>query len=122
LPENPPLIFCDRTRLYQVFSNLIGNAVEHMGECEDRRIAVSIAELTHLHQITVSDLGCGIEPEHREKIFEVFQTVGVRSSQQRGAGMGLAIVRKIAETHGGRAWVESHPGNGSAFHVTFPRR
>ena len=122
LPENPPLVFCDRTRLYQVFSNLIGNAVDHMGECEDRRIAVSIAELTHLHQITVTDFGQGIEPKHREKIFEVFQTVGARRGGRHGTGMGLAIVRKIAETHGGRAWVESHPGNGSAFHVTLPRR
>jgi PAS domain S-box-containing protein len=121
LPENPPLVFCDRTRLYQVFSNLIGNAVDHMGECEDRRIVVSIAELPHLHQITVSDFGQGIEPKYVEKVFEVFQTVGARHGGRHGTGMGLAIVRKIAETHGGRAWVESHPGNGSAFHVTFPR-
>jgi signal transduction histidine kinase len=122
LPENPPLVFCDHTRLYQVFSNLIGNAVDHMGECEDRRITVSIAELTRHHQLTVSDSGRGIEPTHREKIFEVFQTVGARRGGHRGTGMGLAIVRKIAEAHGGRAWVESQPGNGSAFHVTFPRR
>lgn len=123
LPENPPLVFCDRTRLYQVFSNLIGNALDHMGDCENRSIEVSISETPRLHQITVRDFGRGVAPEHREKIFEVFQTVGTRRRDtRRGTGMGLAIVRKIAETHRGRAWVESAPGEGAAFHVTFPRR
>jgi signal transduction histidine kinase len=123
LPEAPPLLFCDRTRLYQVFSNLIGNALDHMGECENRRIEVSILETPRVHQITVRDFGQGIAPEHREKIFDVFQTVGTRRrDSRRGTGMGLAIVRKIAETHRGRAWVESAPGEGAAFHVTFPRR
>lgn len=122
LPENPPLIFCDRTRLYQVFSNLIGNAIDHMGQCERRRIEVTIAEAPSFHQITVRDFGLGIAPEHREKVFEVFQTVGSRRDTRRGTGMGLAIVRKIAETHRGRAWVEGSLGEGAAFHVTFPRR
>jgi signal transduction histidine kinase len=123
LPEAPPLVFCDRTRLYQVFSNLIGNALDHMGDCENRRIEVSITETPRLHEITVRDFGRGIAPEHREKIFDVFQTVGTRRrDSRRGTGMGLAIVRKIAETHRGRAWVESTLGEGAAFHVTFPRR
>ena len=57
-----------------------------------------------------------------EKIFEVLQTVGSRRDGHHGTGMGLAIVRKIAETHHGRSWVESRPGEGAAFHITFPRR
>lgn len=122
LPENPPLVFCDRTRLYQVLSNLMGNAVDHMGDCTDRRIEVRITESPRRHQITVRDFGRGIAPEHQEKIFEVFQTVDSRRDGRHGTGMGLAIVRKIAETHRGRAWVESRPGEGSAFHVTLPRR
>jgi len=121
LPENPPLLFCDRTRLYQVFSNLIGNALDHMGECEDRRILVSIAEHPSVHQLSVRDFGRGVEAKHVETIFEVFQTVGARRDRRQGTGMGLAIVRKIAETHHGNAWVESHPGQGATFHVTFPR-
>ena len=67
------------------------------------------------------DPGRGIAPEHHERIFEVFQSFGRRSDERRGTGIGLAIVKKIAQTHGGRAWVESRPGHGSTFHVTLPR-
>jgi PAS domain S-box-containing protein len=119
LPEHPPLVYCDRTRLYQVFSNLIGNAIDHMGECDDRRIVVEVREEPEAHRVTVQDFGCGIAAEHHERIFEVFQRIGPRHA--RGTGMGLAIVRKIADTHDGRAWVESQPGQGASFHVTFPR-
>jgi PAS domain S-box-containing protein len=126
LPNDPPLVYCDRTRLYQVLANLIGNAINHMGECEARGISVDVVEEEDVDHITVRDFGRGIAPEHHEKIFEVFQTLGPRRDDARGTGtgtgMGLAIVRKIAETHGGGAWVESRPNRGATFHVTFPRR
>jgi signal transduction histidine kinase len=70
----------------------------------------------------VSDHGCGIAPEHHERIFEAFQSLSPRRGERRGAGIGLTIVRQIAKTHGGRAWVESRPGHGATFHLTFPRR
>lgn len=122
LPASPPLVYCDRTRLYQVFCNLIGNAVEHMGECAERRIDVTIEARPGLHHIRVRDAGRGIVPEHHERIFEAFQSLGARRDGRCGTGMGLAIVRKIAETRGGRAWVESGPGTGATFHVTLPQR
>ena len=65
--------------------------------------------------ISVRDNGRGIAPEHHERIFEVFQSLGPRRDGARGTGMGLAIVRKIAETQGGHAWVESEPGRGACF-------
>ena len=122
LPAHPPLVYCDRTRLYQVFSNLIGNAIEHMGPCADPWIAVDVVEEADCEHITVRDPGRGIAPEHLERIFEVFQSFGRHSDDRRGTGIGLAIVKKIAQTHGGRVWVESRPGSGSTFHVTLPRR
>jgi PAS domain S-box-containing protein len=122
LPDDPPLVYCDRTRLYQIFANLIGNAITHMGECAFRGIAVEVFQEEDVDHITVRDFGRGIAPKHHEKIFEAFQTLGRRRDGARGTGMGLAIVRKIAETHGGRAWVESRPSRGATFHVTFPRR
>ena len=122
LPVHPPLVYCDRTRLYQVFSNLIGNAIEHMGPCDAPCIAVDVAQEPDCEHITVRDQGCGIAPEHHERIFEVFQSLGRHNGERRGTGIGLAIVRRIAQTHGGRAWVESRPGHGSTFHVTLPRR
>jgi PAS domain S-box-containing protein len=122
LPAHPPLIYCDRTRLYQVFSNLIGNAIEHMGPCPEPRIVVDVADDAEGTHVTVSDHGCGIAPEHHERIFEAFQSLSPRRGERRGAGIGLTIVRQIAKTHGGRAWVESRPGHGATFHLTFPRR
>jgi PAS domain S-box-containing protein len=122
LPMHPPLVYCDRTRLYQVFSNLIGNAIEHMGPCDAPCIAVDVVQEADCEHITVSDRGCGIPPEHHERIFEVFQSLGRHNDERRGTGIGLAIVKRIAQTHGGRAWVESRPGHGSTFHVTLPRR
>jgi len=71
--------------------------------------------------ISVADNGRGIEPELHERIFEIFQSVGLRSDGRRGTGVGLAIVRKIAETHGGRVWVESRPDAGATFRLLLPR-
>lgn len=117
-----PLVYCDHSRLYQVFSNLIGNAIDHMGPCDDPRIEVRVEESEHTHEIVVSDNGRGVSFDNRERIFEIFQSLGTRAGGGRGTGMGLAIVKKIAEKHGGRVWLESEPGRGARFHVSLPRR
>jgi PAS domain S-box-containing protein len=121
LPESPPLLLCDRTRLYQVFANLLGNAVDHMGAVDDARITIGVEETPEAHVISVADNGRGIDPALHERIFEIFQSLGPRRDGRRGTGVGLAIVRKIAETHGGRVWVESRPGAGSTFRLLLPR-
>ena len=120
LPEDPPALVCERTRLYQVFSNLIGNALDHMGEPPAPRIDVELLEEDQNHLIIVRDNGRGIPAEQHERIFEVFQSLGPRRDGGRGTGMGLAIVRKIAETQGGEAWVESEAGRGCCFKVRLP--
>jgi len=121
LPESPPLVLCDRTRLYQVFSNLIGNALDYMGDVAEPRIDVEVTEDAAFHLISVRDNGRGVAPELQERIFEIFQSLGPRRDGRRGTGVGLAIVRKIAETHGGRVWVESRPGEGARFVLALPR-
>jgi PAS domain S-box-containing protein len=121
LPDHPPLIYCDRTRLYQVFSNLIGNAIDHMGPCDDSVISVDVWNDADGHQISVSDHGRGIDESDHERIFEVFQSLRPRAGGRRGSGIGLAIVKKVAETHGGSVWVESARGRGATFRLTFPR-
>jgi signal transduction histidine kinase len=93
-----------------------------MGSCEDRVISVDVWDECDGHRVAVRDRGRGIEPGDHERIFEVFQSLGPGSGGRRGSGIGLAIVKKIAETHGGRVWVESEPGRGASFHVTFPQR
>jgi chemotaxis family two-component system sensor kinase Cph1 len=120
LPANPPHLMCNRTRLYELFSNLVGNALEHMGSVEQPTIRVEIGTLEDAHQITVSDNGNGIDPANHARIFEIFQSLKPRKDGRRGTGMGLAIVKKIAETHGGRVWVESDLGKGARFHLTLP--
>ena len=119
--QRPPLVLCDRTRLYQVFSNLVGNALDHMGPHPKPRIEIDVREEPEMHHITVRDNGRGIDPSHHDRIFEIFQSLGPRADGRRGTGVGLAIVKKIAETHGGRVWVESAPGEGACFHLTLPR-
>jgi len=120
MPHAPPPVLCVRTQLYQVFANLIGNAIEHMGGAAEPRIEVGVAERSGRHLLWVRDNGVGIPPEERERVFEVFYTARRRPGQRRGTGIGLAVVKKIAETHGGRAWVESEPGKGAAFFVELP--
>lgn len=120
LPEDPPLLWCDRTQLYQVLSNLVGNALDHAGPSRRPMIEVSVYAEDDCRHLVVRDFGRGIDPADHERIFEIFQTRGVPRNGKRGTGIGLAIVRKIAESHGGAARVESRLGEGSAFHVTFP--
>jgi len=121
LPDQPAVVLCDRTRLYQVFSNLIGNALDYMGPVDDATITIEAFEDPDEHRIVVRDNGRGIEPSQRERIFELFQSCGPRADGRRGTGIGLAIVKKIAQTQRGRVWVESRPGEGAAFHLTLPR-
>jgi len=120
LPVEPPLLLCDRTRLYQVFSNLIGNALDHMGPCEQPRVVVEVREEQQWHLLVVRDNGRGVDPAQHRRIFEMFHSIP-REGGRKGTGIGLAIVKKVAELHGGRVWVESAPGSGAAFHVTLPR-
>jgi hypothetical protein len=120
LPDDPPLLWCDRTQLYQVLSNLVTNAIDHAGPDRKPAIEVSVLAEPGARHLVVRDFGQGIDPADHERIFEIFQTRGVRRNGKRGTGIGLAIVRKIAEAHGGKAWVESRLGEGAAFHVTFP--
>jgi len=120
-PDEAHVVLCDRTRLYQVFSNLIGNALDYMGPVDDPTITIEVHEEPDEHRIVVRDNGRGIDPAQYERIFDLFQTVGPRADGRRGTGIGLAIVKKIAQSQRGRVWVESRPGEGAAFHLTLPR-
>lgn len=120
LPDDPPIVRCDRTRLYQLFSNLIGNALDHMGPCDSPRIDVEILESPEHHEIIVRDNGRGVSPDHVDRVFEMFHTV-THPGGRKGTGVGLAIVRKIAELNGGRAWLETSPEGGAEFRVLLLR-
>ena len=124
LPTAPPIMQIDGTRLYQVLSNLVGNATRHGfddGEqCSAPRISIEIRELEDTHEVVVSDNGRGLPEEDHERVFQVFQTGHDVRRSTGSHGIGLAIVKKIAEAHGGRVWLASQPGQGASFHVLFP--
>jgi signal transduction histidine kinase len=114
-----PTVFFDRTQLEQIFQNLMSNAVVHLGK-PDGRVEVSGADRGSAWEFCVRDNGVGIEARHFERIFKVFQTLG-NSSGSDSTGIGLAIVKKVVETHGGSVRVESEVGSGSAFYFTIPK-
>jgi len=111
----PPAFF-DRTQLLQVFQNLIGNAVEHLGKPEGE-IVVCGRERDGDVEFAVRDDGVGIEERHFERIFRIFQSL---DPEVESSGVGLAIVKKIVESHGGSVSVESKPGAGTTFRFSLP--
>ncbi|MCG8462761.1 MAG: PAS domain-containing sensor histidine kinase [Holophagales bacterium] len=118
-----PTVRGDRLRLRQVFQNLLHNACKFMGDQLEPTVSVSPAELAGLDgevAIEVRDNGIGLRPEDQQAIFGLFRTLGHRES---GSGLGLALVERVVELHGGRVWVESEgPGRGSAFTFTLRRQ
>jgi signal transduction histidine kinase len=113
-----PSVWADRTQLAQVFQNLIGNAIKFRGE-NPPVISVQAEKAEPNWLLSVSDNGIGIDPEHAENIFVVFQRLHART-EYPGNGIGLAICKKIVERSGGRIWVESQAGAGSSFKFTLP--
>jgi signal transduction histidine kinase len=108
-----PAIRTERLPLQQVFMNLIGNAIKH-SNCGDAEIAIDARRVGPFYEFSVSDNGPGIPPDYHDRIWGIFQTLESRD-QVEGAGIGLALVKKIVESQKGRAWVESAPGSGATF-------
>ncbi|MGZ3253393.1 MAG: ATP-binding protein [Burkholderiaceae bacterium] len=115
-PETLPIVIGDTTQLTQLFQNLIANAIKFCGG-KIPRIEINAIKLNDFWELTVKDYGIGIEQEHFERIFVIFQRLHGRS-EYPGSGIGLAICKKIVERHGGHIWVESVVGTGTTFHFT----
>jgi PAS domain S-box-containing protein len=115
---NPISIHGDRQRLLEVFQNLIDNAAKFMGTQTEPLIEIGHAGYkADMPVLFVRDNGIGIPPEHHERIFGLFNKLDPLAE---GTGVGLALVRRIVEFHGGRIWVESEAGKGSTFYFTLP--
>jgi two-component system OmpR family sensor kinase len=108
----------DRHRLTEAVLNLVDNAVKSSDN--DDRIEISIRIGDGQVRIQVADTGVGVHPEDAERIFEKFARGGTLGKKYRGAGLGLSIVRTIAEAHGGTVDVRSNPGLGSTFAIVLP--
>jgi signal transduction histidine kinase len=117
--EGLPTINGDLVEVERLFQNLIGNALKYRATDRLPVVEVSSRRENGYWTISVSDNGIGIDPAHFERIFGIFQRLH-GAEKYEGTGIGLSVCKKIAEHHGGRLWVESRPGRGSVFHVSFP--
>ena len=113
-----PTLFAEKTGMQQVFQNLIGNAVKYMGKPKGE-IHIGHSQKDDYWEFYVSDTGMGIESRHFDKVFQIFQTL-VPRDQSESTGVGLAIVKKIVETYGGKIWLNSEVAQGSTFWFTLP--
>ena len=114
-----PTLPADPMQLAQVFQNLIGNALKFRSQSAPK-VHVAVQDRGEAYEIAVRDNGIGIEPQYFERIFMVFQRLH-NKGEYPGTGIGLAIVKKVVERHGGSVRVESTPGEGSAFSFTLPK-
>lgn len=124
LPETPPdgaapLIFGDAARVHQILTNLLSNAIKYTPQ--HGTITIRLFEEPPWLRIAVQDTGIGLTPEEQERIFERFYRARNRTTHEAGGtGLGLAITRSLVELHQGRITIESEPGKGSTFLVSFP--
>lgn len=116
-PETLPKLLVDRTRIRQVFLNLLNNAVRFT----DRGgITVDFEQREGAVVVSVSDTGVGIPEDQMEHVFEEFRQIGAGPRGRGGTGLGLALSRQFVGLHGGRMWAESRLGVGSTFHFSLP--
>lgn len=119
--DMPEAIAADRSRIIQLFQNLIGNAIKFRSMGEPCQVDVFYRKLENGgHEFEVRDNGIGIEPQYQERIFQIFHRLHNRA-QYEGSGIGLATCKKIVEQHNGTIRVESAPGLGSAFIFTIAK-
>jgi light-regulated signal transduction histidine kinase (bacteriophytochrome) len=110
-----PTIVAD-ARIEQVLQNLITNAIKYSRPGVTPEVHISAREQQDSWLFSVRDNGIGIDPQYKDGIFQIFRRLHGRDVA--GNGIGLALVQKIVEAHGGKIWVESDPGVGSTFYFT----
>jgi signal transduction histidine kinase len=120
LCDNLPTVRAINSFMIQLFQNLLGNALKFKKEDDRPIILVNAEDKDTEWQFTVKDNGIGISPEHRERVFVIFQRLHTRAHYE-GTGIGLAICHKIITHFGGRIWVESEQGRGATFCFTLPK-
>ena len=114
-----PVVRADRSHLWQVFSQLILNAIKHHHRTGGH-VSVWGRDLGDHCEFAVADDGPGIAPAHQGKVFEIFETLSLRDETEH-TGVGLTLVKKIVAARGGNVWLQSEVGAGASFHFTWPR-
>src|ERR1700681_454351 len=114
-----PTIQVDRGQMVRLFQNLIGNALKYRKPNQPPKIHVSAEQTGREWVITIEDNGIGFDPQYGGAIFTPFKRLH-QVGEYPGSGVGLAICKRIVESHGGRIWAESKPGEGASFRFTLP--
>ena len=117
--DDLPTVRADASQLNLVFQNLLSNAIKFRSQ-DLPRIHVSAQDRDGEWVFAVKDNGIGIEPQHAERVFVLFQRLHTRE-EYPGTGIGLAVCKRIVDRHGGKIWFESEPGKGSTFFFTVPK-
>lgn len=110
-----PIVHVDQARMVQVIQNLVTNSIKFVGKQESPQIEIGTTQMDGRSVFFVRDNGIGIDPQHQHGIFELFNKL---DSASEGSGIGLALVKRIVEVHGGKIWVESELGKGATFFFT----
>ena len=114
--DEPAMLYGEHARLVEIFQNLVDNAVKFMGDQPEPVVEIGMESKKGEMLLFVRDNGMGIDPRHIGKLFGLFEKL---HPEMEGTGMGLALVKRIVEVHGGRIWVESEgPGKGACFWFT----
>jgi len=121
LPADLPIVTGDRDGLQAIFSNLLSNAVKYIGNPEEPKIEVGWEDKGRFFVFWVRDNGIGIEPKYQEKVFDLFHRGG-QGHEVEGTGVGLAIVKRIVENHGGAVQIVSERGVGTTVSFTLPQK
>jgi len=117
---NLPVVYGDKPRLIEALQNMLDNAAKYMGDQTTPQIEIGYGGDENGKSIFfIKDNGIGIAPEYQERIFGLFNKLDPKTE---GTGVGLALVKRIIEVHGGRVWVESEVGKGSTFYFTLPKK
>ena len=122
-PEIPAIV-CDRIKMAEVFLNLISNAIKFSrikNAPQGFKIEIGYHGRETDHEFYVKDEGIGIDQRYHHRMFDIFWQLDP-SHAMKGTGVGLSIVKRVIEEHGGRVWVESKIGEGATFYFTIPRK
>ncbi|MCH8905264.1 MAG: GHKL domain-containing protein [Bacteroidetes bacterium] len=114
-----PFVYGNEVQVRHIFRNLVGNALKY-NDKEHGTVEISSRRQNGSWEFSISDNGPGVKEQYHSKIFQMFETVPGRG-YQNGTGIGLALVKKIVKSYGGKVWLKSKVGEGSTFFFTLPR-
>ena len=117
IPSSLPVVTGTQSALYRLFLNLVSNGIKFRKKDTVPEINLTVEDLSDCWQFTLQDNGIGVAEKDQPKLFQAFQRLH-RRDEYPGTGLGLVTCKKIVETHGGRIWMTSEVGKGTAFHFT----